>query len=176
MTTTTYPLLARPPLPTGVEFLGAVAVSGAAVTNMTVSGLSLSADQEYYIEFEIYNPTGSTASLYLFYNSDSTLANYFGQSTVFTTTATAARTSTPLIGAVVTVASINGVGWVKTNPQAQVRARVFTESAYSSAMDTRYASTVWVLARRNVTSLTINSSVASAIGVGSAMRVFRIKR
>lgn len=163
---------------TGVGFSSSSApvaeftVTGADATDITISGLDLDTDGEYVVTFDLDNGSGSTMNLSLFYNGDTTAANYYTQvMSANGSTAAAARANNAILSAVAAGHSCSGEMTIRPNFDGRPQCRSNVSRGHGSDC-------VWITSSHthqtvgNVTSLTLNSSVASALSIGSKVRVF----
>lgn len=148
-------------------------VSGAAVTTMPVTGLNQAVDGTYLVEFSVTNP-GAVAYLSLFYNGDTVATNYDEQSMtsshiVMTPFRNNSAYLCDLPASGVSGGSLDVSLDAAGKPQAVGNMRVGNTTAirlFSVAHSWRTAA--------NVTSLNITSDIASTIGIGSYVRVYKI--
>lgn len=149
-------------------------VTGAAQTSITIPSLDIVTHKDYRIEIEVFNPTASAVTLKLYTNGDVTAANYAAQSVLSSsTTTTSAATADALIG------------YVDASSRSLTNANLSlsTDSYYRwTALCSRGSMTLPTLSTisgikkatiTNLTSLTLTASVASSIGIGSRIRIFR---
>jgi hypothetical protein len=163
----TVGLLAPPTL------LAEYEVTGSAVTSIQFTGLDINAHNSYRIELEWYNPAANS-SISLFYNGDTTGTNYNRQelrSDGATSSSGRANTAEAFIafsgGRVAYKGMIYVVGGYATTitmGSGQGGAAIITEQF------TQQKSPATV---SNITQLDFTASVASAIGVGSKIRIYR---
>ena len=152
---------------------GEFIVTGSAVTAMTVSGLSLQRDLRYRIEVEIAGVSG-TPSIALTYNADTTATNYDNQAfeTAGGTSGGGRANSSTLLGSIVTD-TISLDGAIRINAEAKPRCIYEYSAGDTTAVKRGQGVHTWRTGSTDVTSLTITSSVALAIGVGSFVRVWK---
>jgi hypothetical protein len=81
----------------GLRLVAQASIAGSAGTSLTLSSLSLSAGQ-YILEFSIKNPTAGSVNYSLFYNSDTTAANYRRSNNFGTAQSNAAVATAPAGG------------------------------------------------------------------------------
>jgi hypothetical protein len=163
-----------PSVGTGVWALADEAeVTGAAATNITISGLDLDTDVVYMVAFDLDNGSGSTININFFANGDTTGANYYVQSTtVNNATVTNARSNTANPTSILTTDTCSGEMWIRRNFDGIVMGRYVCNRASGVSMIDVRGTWAWQTAN-NLTSLTINSSVASAFSIGSKVRIYR---
>lgn len=156
-------------------FVGTSAVAGAAATTLPLTGLNLDTDQEYYVRIKITNATASNSNISLFFNADTTAANY--DSDIFTgngVTLSGARAN----NAIVTVMSASLSNTISLRIVRSADGFVVTtmDMARNPSSGITYQCTAhsWRTLATNVTGLTISSSVASALAIGCSIKVWKI--
>src|SRR5690606_32315191 len=60
----------------GLQFVDEFVVSGADATDITISGLDLDSDHSYFLQIDLLGASAGTATLSIFFNGDTTAANY----------------------------------------------------------------------------------------------------
>lgn len=149
-------------------------VSGSAVTSINFSGLDINTHKSYRVEIEFINVT-SLSNLYMFINGDTTLTNYQSQvTTANATTSSSTRNNTPTCIFVGTLLGSNSmiIDIIKTNGyiSALFRGKVLMTSNLNQV---EIGSVDKVASITNLTQLAFTAQVASAIGVGSKIRIYR---
>lgn len=159
----------------GIDYKGLLAeyeVTGSARTSIDFSGLDINTHKSYRIEIELYVASGAPA-IYCFVNNDTVLTNYYfqiwgGNAAAFT----GARANNPTIQSI-------GIAGNHTCNLTCIRSNgtpTFT-GIYSSQLGTTpigYSVLMYKTSTvTNITQLTFTSSVASAIGIGSKIRIYR---
>ena len=158
-----------------VTHVGSATVTGSAASVLSISGLDLSADESYYIEFQLENATGSTANISLYYNSDTTATHYYNQALAADgASATAGRANSGLINLLPANECMGGRMWISNDRDGKPRARGDSSRDAAASIILRSVSHIWNSAT-NITDLTLSSSVSNALAVGSKIRVFKIK-
>jgi len=144
------------------------------VTTLTVTGLDLDAGKIYLLFFKTSNPTTAASIYYIFFNADSTLANYYTQ-TVFGygTTVGAARANRPDFAYAPAGESCSTFAWVQRAPDGYVRLSLVTNRRTPASIEHVARSISWVTAA-NVTQIDITASQASGIGAGSKLIIFKL--
>lgn len=154
------------------KLLAEYEVTGSAVTSIDFSGLDINTHKSYRVEIDILNATGSNSDVSLFVNNDTTQTNYYTQ--VFgasATTVSAARYNSNI--AISLLASTRNCmtcfvsiisGYYKTRT-------LFTRGEASIESHTNVISKTSSIT--NITQLTLVSSIAKAIGIGSKVRIYR---
>lgn len=160
----------------GIDYKGLLAeytVIGSAVTSIDFSGLDVNTHKSYRIEVELINATASLFDCYCFVNGDTTITNYYSQVIdANSTTIVGGRYNYPSIGSVgASSTSQHNSLVLKANGYVNVR----SHGGYLLGPSTRTTTTTTVKTSTvtNITQLTFTSSVASAIGVGSKIRIYR---
>lgn len=159
------------------SFVAEQIVSGAAATSMTFTGLDLDADEQYHIEYNIDNGSGSTSGYALFFNNDGTASNYDAEVTGMngSSTGSAGNDLGQFATGVSNGLQISGHMDIRRNfdgKAATVGHHNFTDSSVKIQQVWAHA---WVT-NANVTRIDITSSVASAISIGSYARIWKLKR
>lgn len=144
-----------------------------ASTSIIVTGLDLDTDGDYELDIYLTNATASTALVSLYYNADTTATNYDRSKLGFNhTTLTGGRANDAVMG----VMNPSTIAFYKVN--VSVRAgRVFciTQGMEKTTTTLEWSSFAhqWRTVGTNVTALTFTSSVASSIGIGSIVKVWK---
>lgn len=147
-------------------------VTGSAVTSIDFSGLDINTHKSYRVEIELVNPTATAFSLQCFVNNDTTLTNYRSVSLVCSgTTATVSSVSdarlvvvdSSVIASTVSFISLVN-GYAKSNS---------VSSRGTNSQSTHQITATKTTTVSNITQLTLTSSIASTIGVGSKIRIYR---
>jgi hypothetical protein len=153
-----------------VEFIDQSVVAGSAATNITVSSLDLAGDDCYIIDLLLLNSSGSSTNVSLFYNSDTTATNY--NRNISTDGGTGTRVNNAIIAALSAGEALYIRLTVRPDIEGRTRALV-NGSAHDGAASVGFTGQhIWQTVS-NVTSVTINSSVATAFAVGSKVQVWR---
>lgn len=156
-----------------LQFVGETVVAGAAATDITVSGLNLSADEEYIVECSFDNATASLVSVRLYYNGDTTGTNY--DRNVATNGGSASATNDAAAGNLPASSTSVYRYIIRPDFDGRPRALLHGYAGNTTGVTDQVGSHMWRTAS-NVTSLTFNSSVASAFSIGSYVRVWKLKR
>ena len=158
----------------GIDYKGLLyeaVVTGSAVTSIDFSGLDINTHKSYRVEIELNN-TVSTG-LYCFVNNDTVLTNYWSQSwggNHATYTGNRANNAT-----VATLSTVAGHTCTLNCSKAN-GTPLFTGISSSQLSATIVGYNVFMFKTTtvtNITQLTFTSSAASAIGVGSKIRIYR---
>lgn len=157
----------------GSSLAGSATVSGAAASSITVSGLDLSAAGGYRVVVGLKNALGSSINILLYYNGDTTPGNYDRLlMTASSSGAPVIRSDDAAIGSISAGSSADGHIDILPSLDGVPSAAARITRDRSTALAMHLGSHVWTSAT-NVTSITIQSSVANGFAVGSYMKVFR---
>lgn len=162
----------------GINYTGLLAeytVSGSAVTSIDFSGLDINAHKSYRVELDIYNPTGTQISIYCFINGDTVLTNYYSQLLQgFSGSANGANNNNPAILQVINGQFASARCAICHSPLI-VKPRVLSQTSENegTALVSKQYAVCKTATVTNITQLTFTSSVASAIGLGSKIRIYR---
>lgn len=160
---------ALPTTTPSMTFVGSAEVTGAAATNLTISGLDLTADEHYYIVLNVAGTTGINVSM--FFNADTTATNY---ERMIVTDGAGVAADDAVIG------GTTGTGFTRIEGHLELgiggRAVWIGESTRlnSTAAMRQDSSLIWDTTS-NVTSITFNASVASSLVVGTKVKAWKIK-
>lgn len=156
-----------------MSVLGVTTIAGAAATTMTVTGLDLSAYEAFKVIVKLKNATGSAADISMFYNSDTTATNYYRQYAITSSTSTTGQRAND---AIITYLSASTGGIIKMDIAEDVDGYPYAlafAAAGGSGIVIRNIYHHWTTAA-NVTSITLSSSVANSLDIGSIMKVYGI--
>jgi len=160
-----------------MEYIGEALVAGAAATNLAISGLDLDTDETYYVEVKLKNATASGASISLYYNADTTDSNYHRCAmSVSNTTIAGARANNAFVGTMDASTQSTIAGFIFKDFDARPRARLNYERGNTTTIVMGMSQHQWATAGTNVTGITISSSVANSLAIGSSIRVYRVKK
>lgn len=159
--------------PLANSLLAEYIVTGSAVTSIDFSGLDINTHKSYRIEVIANNATATHSNLYMFINDDTTITNYYFQYVGGNgTTAYASRGNYPTIAWLDASNKLSCIMTLILVNSYPVTAQYTVDNIGSSLRTFSHAicktSTV-----ANITQLTFTASVASAIGVGSTIRIYR---
>lgn len=158
-----------------MTFVGEEAIAGSAATTLAISGLDLDAHEEYYVRVNISNATGSPADISLFYNADTTATNYDRQQLNANGTSITGNRAN---NAVISGMAANGVSsfTIRIGRRADDTVGAISEAVRegTTAILLQLMAHAWRTTATNVTGITVSSSVANSIAIGSRIRVFRI--
>lgn len=159
-----------------VTLLGTAVVIGTAATALTLSGLSLSAYKSFRLSMKFNNATAAAANLSLYFNGDTTAANYSRQSVTFSNVTTSpSRGSDAVFDALPASETMTGIMDMRVDGDGRMRSVIYAGNRdAAAAIVLRFYAGVWVTVAP-VTSMTIASSVASALSVGDSFSLWGIK-
>lgn len=148
----------------------------AATAAVSLTGFSISKEDEILLVSDIINPTGSNSSMYLFFNGDNTQSNYYVQRLDYeTSTKSAARYNIPFIAS--TIAGTRNMHFTKIKLSNAGQFSYYDEAVrkYGGSIIEWHqyfgASTYTASA---ITQLTVASAIAGAIAAGSRFRLYKI--
>lgn len=163
--------LADVPAVGGYTYISTQTITGAAATSVTFSGLDLSAHKKYYIEYELKEATGAGGDLQMLYNGDTVVTNYqFQYSSV---TLGSGRFNSPAIGSMGASACSSGTIGIQRDINNFPVARGEQIRGPFATIELVGFGHMWNNSA-NVTSITLRSSVALALAVGSTFRLYRL--
>jgi len=144
-------------------------------TTITITGLDLDAAKAYLILFKRRNPTGTSSSIWLYFNNDTEATNYAhqwlnGEGTGFE----AGRTNSASFG--YTWAGESGIciGYIMRTPEGFPRILYFENMRQSlTTLKVGIKSNLYMV-NANVTRIDIVAFVAGAIGAGSKVMLFKV--
>ena len=146
-------------------------------TSITISGLNITKEDEYLLVASIYNPQASTARIRPFFNGNNTTTNYWQEfrASIGTTTTAGRENLSNLsnigggcrvfVTARLNVAEDGTITW-------QVSETTNTYPATSVQTVEAYCTSTFTVT--SITSIEINSTLASAIGAGSEFRLYKL--
>lgn len=149
-------------------------VTGSAVTSIDFSGLDINTHKSYRVEMELINATGTSSQIYCFVNGNTTLSNYnrqyYGADGVSTSAARANDARICDINLSMHTKAVASISIVNSKAMIISDAVLANNSTTAAA----FSYNVFGLSTiTNITQLTFTSLVASAIGVGSKIRIYR---
>ena len=151
-------------------------IVSSATTQVDITGLSIDKDSEYMLVSDWVNPIASTSYLSMYFNDNVTPANYHYQVLVaFSTTVIGGRNNFSLIsqnsGSLKTfsISNIkltnNGYGITQASECRDYGSGIMAEKNYQTTTFTM----------TSITKLSIVSSVANAIGIGSRFTLYKMR-
>lgn len=154
----------------GYEVVAEVALVAAA-TSIDITGLNLDADERYFIEYTFLGATGSTNTISLYFNSDTTDANYDRD---FRAGNTGTQASNAAVAAVLGAYCAVGEGFLVASLDGRPMYRGDSLRWDGGTSDVRLTDGAlrW-LTDANVTSLSFRGSVTNGLAAGSKVRVLR---
>lgn len=147
-------------------------VSGAAVTTLTISDLDINTHKSYRIEIEVVNTSGSTSDYSLYVNGDTTATNYYRQNldSASTTNAGTRQNTALLLSLTAGMSMILAGNLMSTNSYLR---GTFLGTRYTTGITVDTIGYYKTATITNLTSVTLSASVASSIGIGSKIRIYR---
>lgn len=159
-----------------MSFQGSATVTGSAATDLTISGLDLDAYGVIYLEIKADNATGSVVNFSIYFNGDTTATNYYNErisSTGGVVTGTGGNTgefSTNIAGN----QSVTMQAWIRRNFDGYIRSQFINTRGAASARVINYGWHFYDVST-NITSVTLHSSGANSLSVGTLINVWAIK-
>lgn len=157
----------------GYELVADVVVS-VACTSVLINGLNITKDDDYLLVSDVVNPTGDNA-IYLLSNGNITNTNYYNQNILADNTSkSGARANTALCIGVYSGTKTSGSVKIKlTNGGYFVYQSSQVNKSASSTLNLQdlYGSSTFTMT--SITSLTLTSSNAGGIGVGSRFQLYK---
>jgi hypothetical protein len=160
----------------GMTLVTTVTVSGSPATSMTASGLDLDTDKNYVLQVAIKEQTGVAINLRLFFNSDTTTTNYDSYVNVFSGGGFGPAGWSNAARFIDCAASDVTTGFVDICKDFNARPLgIFRGSGGdTSALRMMYFAAKWRTAGTNVTGITLSSTTASSLAVGSFFKVWKL--
>ena len=149
---------------------------GTATTSVSFTGLDIGKDDDYLLVSDLVNASASGIDCYLVSNANSTLTNYWSQIiTADSIVVNSARGNVPYL--------VSCGGSLKSIALTNVKLTNSGYACWQSSIDQHVGSSTIILRKyhgtstftsASITSLTITSSVASAIGIGSRFQLYKL--
>jgi hypothetical protein len=159
---------------TGMQLVGTATVAGSAATDLTLSGLDLASDGRYVLEYNFLNATASQAVISILFNADATATNYDNENVQANGSATtAARANAPTVGVLNASSTVIGQATIRSDRNGKPSVEWRMRTGETTTITERHGVTMWRTAA-NVTSITLSSSVASALSVGDYFKVWKV--
>lgn len=150
-------------------------VTGAAATTISFTGIDLAASGRFQLEISLKNATGSTSTIFLYYNSDSTTTHYYRQVLLSdNTTLSAFRINDAALASM--GANSEVVGQFSISPTVDGYPILIGQSNRSVSIATisRYDITNIWNDTANVTRIDLVASIASSFNIGSTAKLYRV--
>lgn len=170
----TVPSLTVNSKPVMSSLLASYTVTGSAVTSIDFSGLDINTHKSYRVEIDWFNASAGNTRMEMFVNGDMTTTNYYEQTmTASSSTIGGGRYNdagicySPSTGNL--VKAIVFVGLVLGYPHSNS----FSAENVGSTMQIEMKGHSKTTTVANITQLTFTTVAASAIGVGSKIRIYR---
>jgi len=148
-------------------------VTSAAVQTIDFSGLDIGTHKSYRIEIDIINAVASSANISLYANGDTVSTNYWRQIISVSGAGTSGiRNQDAIISNVAASSKGKIVGNVSLNDSIVMGT---FQAATDIDANIQLRNTVFnkIATITNLTSLTISSSVAASLGIGTKVRIYR---
>lgn len=156
------------------SFVASATVAGSAATTLTVSGLDLDTDGSYVVHIEVKNATGSAGNVALYYNADTSAGNYDTQLFLVLGGSTFAvrNNDANIIGL---DASTSGSAEVTVTRQVGGKICALVKGTRNDGANLvmQDAGMQWRTTATNITGITLSSSVANSLAVGSNIQVWK---
>lgn len=157
-----------------MTLLGTATVSGAAATTLTLSGLDLSLYKHFWLVMALDNATGSSALISMYYNADTTATNYHRESlSCSATTVTAGRANDAVLATLAANETQTMIMFIANDRDGKPRNICYANRDAPSVVIGSNTWHCWVTAA-TITSITMSSSVASALAIGSTFSVWGV--
>jgi len=138
------------------------------------TGLDVNTDRFYELYGTLKNNDASTATYYLFVNADYTITNYYREYVVFTGgSITMGRVNDNALQYLETGKLGTLVAVIMRDPDGYFRFHMHGTRYLGSAFDMLFMGCVKTASITNITELRVASNVASGIGAGSKLTLFR---
>lgn len=158
-----------------MTLVGTAIVAGSNATELTLSSLNLTTDGSYYLQMTLDNATASNAEISLLYNGDTTVTNYHRQlSYVAASSVGGARANNADIFTMDASETLIATATIFNDSDGKPRAMVDAATGPPGTLVVRKTAHARNVAA-NVTSITLKSSVASALKIGSTLKVFKVQ-
>lgn len=152
-------------------------VTGSAVTSIDFTGLDINLHKSYRIELELINATASLVLFYMFVNGDTTNTNYWSNYSARDHSTTGSSVlgvsiNNAQVGSI--IASSNSMFTINlSNVNGEPNANFIGKrnATITPSFNVGIMSKIATVA--NITQLTFKASVASSIGIGSKIRIYR---
>lgn len=149
-------------------------VTGAAVTSIDFTGLEIILHKSYRIELELINATASNSSINMFINGDTTLTNYYNEMIQANhATLASARYNSPECVGIAANSRAQADIVLSRDYAGYISARSITGNNFGSSVLTEFHTISKTATVTNIWQLTFAASVASSIGIGSKIRIYR---
>ncbi len=160
----------------GYVKLGATTVAGSAATVITVSGLDLSLYKAFKVYFALKDAAGTgTGTISLYYNSDTTAGDYQEQGlTLSNATSTPARATDAKLGNLDSGRYLTGFIEIEMDILGRASALIFANRDNSAGVVWQSSMHTWITNYANVTGITLSSSIANQLAIGSTFIVYGI--
>ena len=157
-----------------MQLVGTVTVAGAAATSLAMTGLDLAADGCYVIRASLKNASGSSNTVSMFYNGDTTTGNYAGQ--FITGAGSALSAAASASAAVFTMdGSASHIADIRTqlDQDGRARAALLSHRGASTSLVLQHCAHIYKTVA-NVTEIRFTGVIASGLAVGSTFTVWKL--
>ena len=160
----------------GLEKITEIELTGN-VNYVLFENLNGNEDWFYVIYFTTKNPTSNNVKYYLFINNDTDTANYYSQGLLASAgSVTASREEEPIVAHATAEEAVFCKIDISKDPFGYLRTFSFANFDAANIIKLEITSICYSLTIDNITSLTIQSSVANGIGKGSKFILFKARR
>lgn len=150
-------------------------ILGSDTTTVTFNNIDLSKDGEYELWCYIEGATSNT-SVYVFFNNDTTLTNYYNQAlTANSTTVSGSRTNNPAILNLQQNESSFGVVKIMQNASGFGLAQCTTNRVDGSGVQLAVRTMSTSATISNITRIDVTHQDTNGLGSGSIFRLYRVK-
>ena len=157
-----------------VSLVSTVTVSGAAVTTVSFTGLDLATDGRYLLDIEFVNATATGGYILLYFNADTTAANYRTQARYLQNGAQGIyNTSTAESTYLYPSYSSRAIYDIRMDPTTRPRTKMWSVEDNPTTMTSLDLTHVRNVSA-NVTSIALTAQVAGAIGIGSVAKLWKM--
>lgn len=145
-------------------------------TSVDITGLDIGKGNEYYLVSDVWNPTGSNHSTYLFVNANLQMTDYYAQRlNVYDTTITSARVNNPNHVTTTSLLKTFATSTIKLTNSGHFIAQINYSRDYSGLIQLRKNYLTSTFNISSITSLTIQADVANSIGANSRFTLYKMK-
>jgi hypothetical protein len=156
-----------------LQLVGSYTVSGAAVTTFTISGLDLTSDGSYLVAHSFKNATASLSVISAYFNGDTTATNYDSQNYQSSGAATTSARSNASTYAILNASSTcTGHAQFISDVDGKPSLIFSQRTGATTLTEFRNGATMWRTAG-NVTTIQFSASIASSIGIGSWVKIYK---
>lgn len=167
-------VVAKENLGTANSLLAEYEVTGSPASSIDITGLDLNTHKSYRLEIEFINATAGSVSIYAYVNNDTTATNYYMQYVYRSASAAAAanRNNNPDILTTGANGRTSSVGFVQMVDGYTTIISHNTDNIGTSVAF-KQQNLAHTVQQSNLTQLTLTATVASSLGVGTKVRIYR---